>query len=71
MAKKKTVIDFREMKHRGEKVAWLTAYDFPTANLAEQAGIDMLLVGDSLGICYNPYYVYLCKFLAAINVKPF
>ncbi len=55
MAKKKSIIDFREMKQRGEKVTWLTAYDFPTANLAEQAGIDMLLVGDSLGMVVYGY----------------
>ncbi|WP_455542336.1 3-methyl-2-oxobutanoate hydroxymethyltransferase [Intestinibacter sp.] len=47
---KKTVIDFMNMKKNGEKVAWVTAYDFPTASFAEQAGMDMLLVGDSLGM---------------------
>lgn len=47
---KKTVIDFINMKKNGEKVAWVTAYDFPTASFAEQAGMDMLLVGDSLGM---------------------
>lgn len=38
-----------EMKRRGEVVAVLTAYDFPTARLADQAGADVLLVGDSVG----------------------
>lgn len=47
---KKTVIDFMNMKKNGEKVAWVTAYDFPTASFAEQAGMDMILVGDSLGM---------------------
>ena len=47
---KKTVIDFMNMKKNGEKVAWITAYDFPTASFAEQAGMDMILVGDSLGM---------------------
>ena len=47
---KKTVIDFINMKKNGEKVAWVTAYDFPTASFAEQAGMDMILVGDSLGM---------------------
>ena len=51
MAKKKTIFDFYEMKKRGEKVAWMTAYDAPTAACAEAAGMDMLLVGDSLGMC--------------------
>ena len=48
---KKSVLDFHKMKAAGEKVAWITAYDAPTAALAEQAGIDMLLVGDSVGMC--------------------
>lgn len=47
---KKTVIDYMNMKKNGEKVAWVTAYDFPTASFAEQAGMDMILVGDSLGM---------------------
>lgn len=55
MAKKKSVFDFYEMKKKGEKVTWLTAYDFPTAQFAEAAGLDMLLVGDSLGMCVYGY----------------
>lgn len=55
MAKKKSVLDFAEMKQKGEKVTWITAYDFPTANLAEQAGIDMILVGDSVGMVVYGY----------------
>ncbi len=38
-----------DMKRRGEVIAVVTAYDFPTARLADQAGIDIVLVGDSLG----------------------
>ncbi len=52
---KKTVLDFAEMKSRRGKVTFLTAYDFPTAMLAERSGIDMLLVGDSLGMCVYGY----------------
>ncbi len=37
------------LKKRGEPVAVLTAYDFPTARLADEAGAEILLVGDSLG----------------------
>ncbi|MBU0732532.1 MAG: 3-methyl-2-oxobutanoate hydroxymethyltransferase, partial [Proteobacteria bacterium] len=53
--KKLTVLDLQEMKERGDRVVWVTAYDFITAQLAEQAGIDMLLVGDSLGMCIYGY----------------
>ena len=52
---KKMIHDFYRMKEAGEKVTWLTAYDFPTAQFAEAAGIDMLLVGDSLGMCVYGY----------------
>ena len=55
MVNKKSVFDFFEMKKNGEKVAWLTAYDYPTAQFAEVAGLDMLLVGDSLGMCVYGY----------------
>lgn len=51
MPKKKSILDLWDLKHRGEKVAWMTAYDAPTAVCAEAAGVDMLLVGDSLGMC--------------------
>jgi 3-methyl-2-oxobutanoate hydroxymethyltransferase len=55
MAKKKSVLDFHTMKKKGEKITFLTAYDFPTAQFAEEAGLDMLLVGDSLGMCVYGY----------------
>lgn len=44
---KKTVLDFREMRSKGEKITFLTAYDFPMASFCEKAGMDMILVGDS------------------------
>ena len=51
MCPKKTILDLREMMRLGDKAAWMTAYDAPTAACAEAAGMDMLLVGDSLGMC--------------------
>ncbi|MGD8470454.1 MAG: 3-methyl-2-oxobutanoate hydroxymethyltransferase, partial [Desulfobacteraceae bacterium] len=55
MAKKKMIHDFLKMKNEGEKITFLTAYDYPTAQFAEAAGLDMLLVGDSLGMCVYGY----------------
>ncbi len=55
MAKKKTLHDFQQMKRDGKKIVFLTSYDFPTAQFAEAAGLDMLLVGDSLGMCVYGY----------------
>ena len=45
-----TIADFTAMKRRGEKLAVLTAYDYPTARLLDESGLDILLVGDSLGM---------------------
>ncbi|MGD8297908.1 MAG: 3-methyl-2-oxobutanoate hydroxymethyltransferase [Desulfobacterales bacterium] len=53
--KKLSIFDLYQMKERGEKIAWLTSYDFPTAQFAQAAGMEMLLVGDSLGMCVYGY----------------
>ena len=45
----------RAMKARGEKIAALTAYDFPMAKLLDEAGVPLLLVGDSLGMVVLGY----------------
>ncbi|MDD5305080.1 MAG: 3-methyl-2-oxobutanoate hydroxymethyltransferase [Elusimicrobia bacterium] len=45
-----TVSTLLDMKRKGVKIAMLTAYDFPTARLAEEAGVDVILVGDSVGM---------------------
>ena len=55
MSKKKTIYDFQLMKKEGKRITFLTSYDFPTAQFAETAGLDMLLVGDSLGMCVYGY----------------
>ncbi len=55
MIKKRSILDLHKMKKNGEKVAWITAYDFPMASFAEQSGMDMILVGDSLGMVVLGY----------------
>ena len=55
MVKKKSIHDFINMKKAGEKVTWITSYDFPTAQFAEESGLDMILIGDSLGMCVYGY----------------
>lgn len=46
---KNTVVTFKEAKQKGEKLSMLTAYDYSTAKLVDEAGINSILVGDSLG----------------------
>jgi 3-methyl-2-oxobutanoate hydroxymethyltransferase len=55
MKKKLSRFDLQKMKVDGKRAVWVTAYDYITAQLAEQAGMDMLLVGDSLGMCVYGY----------------
>ncbi len=52
---KKTILNFKTMKQKGEKITYLTAYDFLIAQLCEKAGFDMLLVGDSAGMVVHGY----------------
>jgi len=53
--KKATVRSFRKMKQEGRKIVMVTAYDAPTAKFAEEAEVDMILVGDSLGMSTMGY----------------
>jgi len=55
MSQKVTAENIRAMKSRGEKIAALTAYDFPMARLLDESGIPLLLVGDSLGMVVLGY----------------
>jgi len=47
---KKSIINFREMVEKKEKIVYITGYDYLTAKYEERAGVDMILVGDSLGM---------------------
>jgi 3-methyl-2-oxobutanoate hydroxymethyltransferase len=53
--KKVTTLTFHQKKERGEKITVLTAYDYPTALILDQSGIDCILVGDSLGMVMLGY----------------
>ncbi len=51
----KTIHDFYQMKQSNEKAVMITAYDYPSAKMVEQAGADLILVGDSLGMVMLGY----------------
>ena len=53
--KKVTIADLFHKKDKGQKITMMTAYDYPTARLVDEAGIDTVLVGDSLGMVVLGY----------------
>lgn len=69
-----TVPALARMKRAGDKIVMLTAYDFPFAHMLDRAGIDILLVGDSLGTCVQGHpstlpvtleeMIYHCRMVA-------
>jgi 3-methyl-2-oxobutanoate hydroxymethyltransferase len=50
-----TITEIKEMKHRKEKIPMLTAYDYVTAKIVDEAGVPLILVGDSLGMVILGY----------------
>ena len=52
---KNTVATFKKMKNEGTKISMLTAYDYSTAKLVDEAGINSILIGDSLGMVMLGY----------------
>lgn len=55
MSEKVTTATIRQMKQEGRKISMLTAYDFMTAKILDEAGVDMILIGDSLGMVVLGY----------------
>lgn len=55
MNKKVTTAELKEKKQKGEKISMLTAYDYSQAKIVDEAGVDMILVGDSLGMVVLGY----------------
>ncbi len=50
-----TINTLRKFKEKGQKAVWVTSYDYPQARLADEAGVDMILVGDSAGNTTHGY----------------
>jgi 3-methyl-2-oxobutanoate hydroxymethyltransferase len=55
MSRRRTILDIQEMQAKGEKIAVLTAYDYSLARLVDRGGVDVVLVGDSVGSIVSGY----------------
>src|SRR5213592_2037863 len=53
--KKVTVADFSKMKAQGQRIVMVTSYDYPTSTIADDVGVDSILVGDSYGMVVLGY----------------
>ena len=67
---KNTVVTFQEAKDKGEKLSMLTAYDYSTARLIDEAGVNAILVGDSLGMVVLGYEDTSLQFLDFLDITP-
>ena len=55
MARPVTILDLQKMRDEGRPITMVTAYDYPTAKMADEAGVDLILVGDTLGMVILGY----------------
>jgi 3-methyl-2-oxobutanoate hydroxymethyltransferase len=55
MERRVSITDLKAMKKRGQRIAMITAYDYPSAQLVDEAGVPIILVGDSLGMVVLGY----------------
>jgi 3-methyl-2-oxobutanoate hydroxymethyltransferase len=77
-SRKVTVPALVAMKRRGEKIAMLSAYDYPMARIADRSGVDVILVGDTLGMVVLGYETtlpvtmeeMLCHVKAVVRARP-
>jgi 3-methyl-2-oxobutanoate hydroxymethyltransferase len=55
LSRKKSILDVHAMKKNGEKICAITCYDYPTAQIVNGCGVDIILVGDSVGVVFSGY----------------
>lgn len=55
MNRKKTILDMQRMKAAAEKISVLTSYDYPFTRIMDECGVDVILVGDSVGVVFDGY----------------